>query len=87
VDLNSRLDNDDASVQLQRIQREVIQAELSIKRQRIAFDHEEHTQRLLKSNARIKVLRRPAEVLALSLTATSVNTLETLRELILSPTV
>jgi hypothetical protein len=69
------------------MQREVIQAELSIKRQRIAFDQEEHTQRLLESNARIKALRRPAEVLAPSLTATSVDTLETLRELILSPAV
>ena len=69
------------------MQREVIQAELSIKRQRIAFDQEEHTQRLLESNARIKALRRPAEVSAPSLTATSVDTSETLRELILSPAV
>ena len=67
------------------MQREVIQAELSIKRQRIAFDQEEHTQRLLESNARIEALRRPAEVSAPSLT--SVDTSETLRELISSPAV
>jgi hypothetical protein len=69
------------------MQREVIQAELSIKRQRIAFDHEEHTQRSLESNARIEALRRPAKVLAPSLTAISVDTSETLCELILSPAV
>jgi hypothetical protein len=69
------------------MQREVIQAELAIKRQRMAFDHKEHTQRLLESNARIEALRRPIKVLAPNLATTSVDTLETLRELILSPAV
>jgi len=53
----------------------------------MAFDHEEHTQRLLESNARIEALRRPIEVSAPSLATTSVDTSETLRELISSPAV
>jgi hypothetical protein len=91
VDLNSGLDNDDASAQLQRMQREVIEAELMIKRQKISFDQAEHTQRLrqseLESNARIEALRRPVEVLAPSTLATDTDPTEHLRELISSPAV